>query len=221
MRILMLSDVFAPPGERGLDLIQTFAGAFLASGHTLTLIAPDYPMPYESAFEVIRIPARTLPLVPEDRLMSLSAIKRLVPELQTKAFDIVHIQTPFVAHYAGLFLGKALGLKTVVDYHTYFEAYFEKYLPWLPNPLLRAIARSYSRKQCNKVDSVISPSDRMLVRLREYGMTRPADARLFSKCDRGQRMLTRFRAAQTTLRSVVGGEGKRESYRACFLGGPL
>jgi glycosyltransferase involved in cell wall biosynthesis len=175
MHILMLSDVYFPRVNGVSTSIQTFAGAFLAYGHSLTLIAPDYPTTYESAFEVIRIPARTLPLDPEDRLMSLSAIKKLVPELQARTFDIVHIQTPFVAHYAGLFLGKALGLKIVVSYHTYFEAYFEKYLPWVPKMLLRAVARNYSRKQCNQVDSVISPSQQMLARLREYGVTRPAD----------------------------------------------
>jgi glycosyltransferase involved in cell wall biosynthesis len=110
-----------------------------------------------------------LPFDPEDRLMSKRKINKLLPQLQKQQFDIVHIQTPFVAHYAGVYLAKKLGIPCVVSYHTYFEAYFEKYLPWLPSGLLRRVARKYSATQCNQVDGIISPSTQMLEKLREYG----------------------------------------------------
>lgn len=174
MHILMLSDVYFPRINGVSTSIQTFAGSFLEQGHRVTLIAPRYPDAYEPAFEVLRIPAVRLPFDPEDRLMSMSAIKRLVPQLKQRDIDIVHVQTPFVAHYAGIHLGRALGVPVVVSYHTFFEAYFEKYLTWLPGAWLRAMARRYSRRQCNQVDAVISPSRQMLEKLREYGVSRPA-----------------------------------------------
>ena len=170
MHILMLSDVYFPRINGVSTSIQTFNQSLVSQGHSITLIAPDYPQEHIGDFEIIRVPSRKLPFDPEDRLMSLRAIKRLAPELRKRHFDLIHIQTPFVAHYAGVYLGKKLGIKTVVSYHTFFEAYFEKYLPWAPKAWLRSVARSYSRKQCNQVNGVISPSRPMLEKLQEYGM---------------------------------------------------
>lgn len=174
MHILMLSDVYFPRINGVSTSIQTFATAFMDLGHSVTLIAPEYPATFDAEFEVIRVRSRRLPLDPEDRLMSLTAAKQLAPLLRSRQIDIVHIQTPFVAHYAGLHLGRALGTRVVVSYHTFFEAYFEKYLPHVPAPLLRWIARRFSRTQCNQVDAVISPSRPMGEKLLEYGVRRPA-----------------------------------------------
>ena len=175
MRILMVSDVFFPRINGVSTSIQTFVEAFLSLGHEVTLIAPDYPEVDKEPFDIIRIPSRQLPFDPEDRLMSSRKIKKLVPGLRQQEFDIVHIHTPFVAHYAGIYLGKALGLKVVTSYHTFFEAYFEKYLPRLPKGLLRAIARKFSKSQCNAVNGVISPSRQMSDKLREYGVVQRID----------------------------------------------
>jgi len=170
MHILMLSDVYFPRINGVSTSIQTFNQSLISHGHTITLIAPEYPEEHQAGFEIIRIPSRQLPFDPEDRLMSLRAIKKLAPELAERNFDLIHIQTPFVAHYAGIYLGRQLGIRTVTSYHTFFEAYFEKYLPWAPKSWLRSVARAYSRKQCNQVDGVISPSRPMLEKLKEYGV---------------------------------------------------
>lgn len=174
MHVLMLSDVYFPRVNGVSTSIQTFASSFQELGHSVTLIAPAYPNAYESELEVIRIPSLRLPFDPEDRLMSLRAIKRLIPALRRRSFDLIHIQTPFVAHYAGRYVARQLGLKAVVSYHTYFEAYFEKYLPRVPKSWLRGAARRYSRQQCNEVDGVVSPSTQMLERLQAYGVTTEA-----------------------------------------------
>ena len=162
----MLSDVYFPRVNGVSTSIQTFAASFQELGHAVTLVAPEYPNACDPELEVLRIRSTRLPFDPEDRLMSLRAIRRLLPELGRRSFDLVHIQTPFAAHYAGLHIERRLVLKTVVSYHTFFEAYFEKYLPWVPTSWLRGLARSYSRKQCNQVDAVVSPSRPMLDRLR-------------------------------------------------------
>lgn len=169
LNILMISDVFFPRVNGVSTSIQTFTDSFLAEGHQVTLIAPDYPEEHLADFPIIRIPASKLPFDPEDRLMSKRKISKLLPQLEKMQFDILHIQTPFVAHYAGVYLAKRLDIPCVVSYHTYFEAYFEKYLPWLPSGLLRKIARKYSASQCNQVNGIISPSSQMLAKLREYG----------------------------------------------------
>ena len=56
--------------------------------------------------------------------------------------DLIHIQTPFAAHYAGL---AAAGPQAprVGDLPPLFEEYFQHYAPWLPVRWLRALARSF------------------------------------------------------------------------------
>lgn len=169
MQILMISDVYFPRVNGVSTSIQTFAGEFIQAGHQVTLIAPQYPVEHTADFEVIRIPSTRLPLDPEDRIMQRKEIRALIPDLRQRCFDIVHIHTPFQAHYAGIEIARQLGLPVVTSYHTFFEAYFEKYLPWLPSAWLRGVARKYSRAQCDAVDGIVSPSHQMLDLLREYG----------------------------------------------------
>jgi 1,2-diacylglycerol 3-alpha-glucosyltransferase len=175
MRILMISDVYFPRVNGVSTSIQTFIDCFQALGHKVTLIAPQYPERVVTTFDLISIPSRALPLDPEDRLMSYRFIKGLRHQLSGRDFDVIHIHTPFVAHYAGIYLAKIFGLKVLATYHTFFEAYFEQYLPWLPKSLLRYLARRISRSQCNQVDTVISPSRQMKDRLLDYGITIPIE----------------------------------------------
>jgi glycosyltransferase involved in cell wall biosynthesis len=85
-------------------------------------------------------------------------------------FDLIHIQTPFLAHRTGVRLARRSGLKTVETYHTYFEQYFHHYLPWVPAAVLKLAARTLSRAQCNAVDAVIAPSRQMADALLDYGV---------------------------------------------------
>lgn len=194
MHILMVSDVYFPRINGVSTSIESFARVFVACGHRVTLIAPGYPSDRLSprrrsgdppvvsatdaadrsaAIDVIRIAASRVPFDPEDRLMSWRAVRRLLPALRDRAIDVVHVQTPFVAHLAGVRLARSLRVKLVVSYHTYFEAYFEKYLPWVPGSWLRQIARHYSRRQCNQADAVVAPSHPMRERLSAYGVETP------------------------------------------------
>jgi glycosyltransferase involved in cell wall biosynthesis len=85
--------------------------------------------------------------------------------------DLIHVQTPFIAHYAGLKAGRKLGLPVVATYHTLFEEYLQHYAPLIPAGWLRGQARAFSRRQCNQLDGIVVPSTAMRDRLSEYGVT--------------------------------------------------
>lgn len=108
---------------------------------------------------------------PEDRFMSRQAIRRLLPNLHKQQFDVIHIQTPFVAHYLGVWLARELGLPCIETYHTFFEEYLYHYLPLAPKRLMRYIAKRFTTKQCNQVDQVIVPSSAMREVLQDYGVS--------------------------------------------------
>jgi len=106
------------PAHQGVPTsIQTFHRQLAALGHEVLLIAPDYGPDTVVEEGVVRLPATTVPLDPEDRLMGLRAARRLAPGLAKRRIDPVHIQTPFVAHYAGVVLADQLGLPRVESYH--------------------------------------------------------------------------------------------------------
>ena len=173
MRILMISDVYFPRVNGVSTSILTFQQELAAQGHYVHLIAPAYPAGHPDEAHITRVPSGYVMFDPEDRLMKSSKIHELTPKLREMQFDVLHIQTPFLAHYAGLKLARALNIPTVETYHTFFEEYLYHYIPFLPKGMTRAMTRSFSRSQCNAVDAVIVPSTAMATVLKEYRCTTP------------------------------------------------
>jgi glycosyltransferase involved in cell wall biosynthesis len=176
MRILMISDVYFPRINGVSTSIQTFRRGLRSLGHETVLIAPEYPasqaaVPDEG--EIIRIPSRYLPRDPEDRLMKAGDIRRLTAALGQRSFDIVHVQTPFIAHYQGVRLARSMGVPVVESYHTYFEEYLHHYVPLLPRALMRLLARRFTTSQCNALDALVVPSRAMQTALTDYGVRCP------------------------------------------------
>lgn len=175
MHILMISDVYFPRINGVSTSIQTFRETLGAEGIQVTLVAPEYPGATAASHnaEVISIPSRRVPFDPEDRLMRRGDLAKLPQRLQGRHFDLVHVQTPFVAHYAGLKLARARGIPCLATYHTHFEEYFHHYLPILPRPLARFLTRRLARSQCNALDAVVVPSQAMGNALQGYGVITP------------------------------------------------
>lgn len=172
LRVLMISDVYFPRVNGVSTSIQSFRDALAAHGVHVTLVAPDYPGAGAEA-DVIRLPSRTIPRDPEDRLMHWSALAGLDRRLAGADFHLVHIQTPFAAHYAGVRYARRHQLPCVTTYHTHFEEYLFHYIPLIPRPALRGVARLLARRQCNALDAVVVPSMAMAETLRGYGVTAP------------------------------------------------
>jgi glycosyltransferase involved in cell wall biosynthesis len=166
----MISDVYYPRVNGVSTSIKTFRQELQQLGYKIVLVVPDYGVEQLDDRDIVRIPSRRVLGDPEDRMMQHKALNRFCRQLLPGQFDIVHIQTPFVAHYTGVKIAKQLQLACVESYHTLFEEYLYHYIPWLPKALLRYIARHFTRSQCKAVDAVIAPSRPMLQVLTEYGV---------------------------------------------------
>lgn len=173
MNILMISDVFFPRINGVSTSIASFREALHRLGHTVTLVCPDYPVGQVDEPDILRIPSRGVWGDPEDRMMRFREVLALAPALAAEGFDLIHVHTPFVAHYAGITLGKRLGVPVVATYHTLFEEYLHHYVRWLPRRWLRWFARRVSVRQCGQVAALVAPSRAMQEALTRYGVTTP------------------------------------------------
>ncbi len=170
MNILLISDVYFPRVNGVSTSIRTFTQQLQKMGHSVHLIAPDYGVTTEDEDWITRVDARSIYFDPEDKLMKYGEVLKLSRKLKAMQFDMLHIHTPFIAHYAGLKLAKMLKIPAIETYHTFFEDYLHHYLPWIPQFAARGLARMISKNQCNQVDAIVAPSQPMLDVLRSYGV---------------------------------------------------
>ena len=171
----MISDVYFPRVNGVSTSIRTFHRELTQLGHEVTLVAPAYPGCHGSESWIMRVPSRFLPMDPEDRMMRYRDILAMTDQFRCCNFDVIHIHTPFVAHYAGVALARRLQRPCVETCHTHFEEYLHHYLPLLPGRFTRFCARRLCRSQCNAVDALVVPSAAMREVLVRYGITRPLE----------------------------------------------
>ena len=174
MRVLFISDVYFPRVNGVSTSIRTFRDDLGRCGIGTTLVAPEYGVPSDDRDpDLVRVSGAGVPGDPEDRRMHWGALKRALRALSGEDFDLVHIHTPFVAHYAGVWYARRIGVPCIATYHTFFEEYLHHYLPILPRRVGRFIAQHFTRSQCRDVRGLIAPSEPMRDVLQAYGVTTP------------------------------------------------
>ena len=87
--------------------------------------------------------------------------------------DLVHIQTPFVAHYAGLAAARRLGLPVIATYHTCSRNTCSTTRRCSLPAGWKAPGAGPVAAWCNALDGVIVPSTAMRERLLGYGVDAP------------------------------------------------
>jgi 1,2-diacylglycerol 3-alpha-glucosyltransferase len=175
MKILFISDVYFPRINGVSTSMETYHRNLRLLGHVVHVIAPDYGVPSFDETDIMRVPSRRIPFDPEDRLMSFKWVMNQQTKIRSENYDLIHIQTPFVAHYLGVKLSRMLGIPCVETYHTFFEEYLHHYIPLVPKNLTRLIATRFSRHQGNSLDGMVVPSKPMLRILQSYGITTPTE----------------------------------------------
>ena len=174
MRALFISDVYFPRVNGVSTSIRTFREDLSNCGVDTLLVAPAYAgNEPDTDPAVLRVASARVPRDPEDRRMRWSALGEVLAGDRFANVDLVHIHTPFIAHYAGVRFAKRANIPCVATYHTFFEEYLHHYVPVLPRRLGKSLARRFTRSQCADVQALIAPSEPMRDVLLEYGVSTP------------------------------------------------
>jgi glycosyltransferase involved in cell wall biosynthesis len=180
VRVLFVSDVYFPRVNGVCTSIRTFREDLAGCGVETLLVAPHYDLTaphYDLTAEeesgVTRVASAGVPGDPEDRRMRWGPLVRALESLPRGCVDVVHVHTPFVAHYAGTRFARRAKIPCVATYHTFFEEYLHHYVPVMPRRLGRFLARAFTRSQCDDVQALIAPSDPMRDILLTYGVSTP------------------------------------------------
>jgi 1,2-diacylglycerol 3-alpha-glucosyltransferase len=176
MRVLFVSDVYFPRVNGVSTSIRTFRTDIAQLGVDTTLVTPAYPgAAQDEDPSIVRVPSGAVPRDPEDRRFLARPLRHVLNRELAASVDLVHIHTPFIAHYAGVRFAREHGLPVVATYHTFFEDYLHHYVPILPRGIGRWVARRFTRSQCADVAALISPSAPMREALQAYGVTTPIE----------------------------------------------
>ncbi|HEY6124704.1 MAG TPA: glycosyltransferase [Steroidobacteraceae bacterium] len=174
--MLFVSDVYFPRVNGVSTSIRTFRADLAQLGVATTLVTPAYPGAREDSDpSIIRVPSGSVPRDPEDRRFLGGPLRKVLDGALAAKVDLVHIHTPFIAHYAAVRFAREHGLPVVATYHTFFEDYLHHYVPILPRRIGRWIARRFTLSQCADVAELISPSAPMREALQAYGVTTPIE----------------------------------------------
>jgi glycosyltransferase involved in cell wall biosynthesis len=174
MRVLFVSDVYFPRVNGVSTSVRTFRADLASLDIESVLVAPDYGAAGTTAEAgVVRVASAAVPGDPEDRRMRWGSLRAALANLAPASFDLVHVHTPFLAHYAAMRYARQLQIPCIATYHTFFEEYLHHYVPILPRALGRGLARTFTRAQCRQVAALIAPSEPMRDKLLDYGITTP------------------------------------------------
>ena len=158
MRILMVSDVYFPRVNGVSTSIETFRQSLAGQGIEVRIVAPRYGAEPDVP-GVARVPGRPVPRDPEDRIVAWRSMSRTVHE-HAAGCDLVHIQTPFAAHYSGLRAARRAGLPVLQPSTTRSGETLHHSPPSRPPAGRAPLRRPPPRRQRNPLSASVVPRRR-------------------------------------------------------------
>jgi len=168
LHVGLFTECYRPIVNGIVASIDALRGGLYARGVDVTTIAPDFPHFADAGDDIVRIPSLPLP-TPTDYRLCVPYL-RAGDRVRIRKLDLVHTHSPFVTGWMGANYARRRGLPLVFTYHTRLEAYAH-YVPMIERRTLERAAETLTRAYANIADAVVVPTDAMLVRLRELGVT--------------------------------------------------
>lgn len=156
MRVAFFTECYHPTVNGVVISVSTFARELRHLGVNVAIIAPRTPGYVDDEPNVYRLPARSHKTRP-DYPIAMPRGKLIAPILEKERPQLIHTHSPFVMGAAAYMWAKRLKVPLVFTFHTLYEKYTH-HIPYLPQPLLKVVAKKYSRAFAGRAACVIAPS---------------------------------------------------------------
>ncbi len=209
MKILMMTNTYAPMVGGIEESIRSFTFEFEKLGHEVVIVAPECEGAPPDEVGVIRL--RAIQKFNHSDFSIVFPMSSLIPELM-KTFkpDIIHCHHPFWMGSIALRLSSQYRIPLVFTYHTMFE-YHMHYLPVQNEGMKRFIIELFTG-YANLATQVVVPSESVRTILLERGVRTPievvptgVDWQKFSK---GNRAVIRKRLGIPLDALIIGYVGR-------------
>ncbi len=163
----MISDTYLPQVNGVATSIYLFKKYLEVRGHDVYVVAPVKP---DDDSKVLKLPGITFLMEKQHKIVFAQHLK-IIEFAEKNGIEIVHSHDPLALGIRALKVQKALGIPHVHTYHTLLTEY-RHYVPPPFRPDRKTI-EEFSKWFCNKVNTVIAPTQEIKDELIKYGVERP------------------------------------------------
>lgn len=170
VKIGFFTDTYFPQVSGVATSIKTLKDELEKNGHQVYIFTTTDPNAKGFEEDVIRMPS--VPFVSfKDRRVVVRGMWYAYLVAKELELDLIHTHTEFGAGLLGKMVGKKLKIPVIHTYHTMYEDYLH-YIA--KGKVLRpSHVKFFSRLFTNHSTGVVCPSQRVIEKLREYGVTAP------------------------------------------------
>lgn len=170
MRIVMITNVYAPHVSGVARSVEAFTAAYRARGHEVLVVCPEFDGAPSEEPGVIRVPAIQR-FNGSDFSVVLMAPRWLRRKIEAFRPDLIHSHHPFLLGATAVRLARMLDVPLVFTHHTMYEHYTH-YVPG-NSPAMQRFAINLSINYANLSDVVFAPSEAVAAILRRRGVRVP------------------------------------------------
>lgn len=172
MRIGIFTDTYYPEINGVATSIQQLKRGLEFLGQEVYVFAPNNNVEYEDEKNVIRERSVPCPFLKERRLCCFN-VSKAMKKVRDLHLDIIHSQTEFEMGHLAKRSAYKYNLPFIHTYHTVYEDYTHYLrIPGCNSPLVKSLARKFSKTTCNHARAVVVPTDKVNELLKKYGVKR-------------------------------------------------
>ena len=170
MRIVMMTNTYAPHVGGVARSVEAFATEYRQRGHQVLVVCPEFENAPKQEPDVVRVPAIQR-FNGSDFSVVLVTPRSLRAAVEAFAPDIIHSNHPFLLGATAVRLARMLDVPLVFTHHTMYEHYTH-YVPG-NSEAMRRFAVQLSTNYANLSDAVLAPSESVATILRRRGVEVP------------------------------------------------
>lgn len=171
MKILLLTDCYAPMVNGVVSSVTTLQRGLLAKGHDVRVLSNGDGRVSSFDGDVYRLASIGIGAIYPNARLGRPADRKVLNSIVEWAPDVLHSHTEFVAFWWARRLAEQLGVPLVHTYHTVYEDYTHYFAP--SRAVGRHVVSSLSRKIAGVTDLMVAPTAKVEKMLTGYGIDTP------------------------------------------------